>query len=212
MMKKILITVISIIVIMGIGIAVYALACETVGNHNAWGSPSYGGWGQCIPNEGFDACLGGDGTQSRTVTETCIEVSGNGSDQCDINKVYGNCPAGYTVKISDNTKCRKTGHPDINRPFTLVPETQTTNETQACIISPDTETCPEAGTCPTQCGLEASTIPDGQGGEIQCEATEACQEAGVCPTECGLEASQVPDGEGGFIQCEATLPCPINGG
>lgn len=31
-----------------------------------------------------------------------------------------------------------------------------------------------AGECPVACGLEASTVPDGDGGEIKCDATEAC--------------------------------------
>jgi len=36
------------------------------------------------------------------------------------------------------------------------------------------EIIPCAGECPTACGLEASTVPDGKGGEMKCDATEAC--------------------------------------
>lgn len=48
------------------------------------------------------------------------------------------------------------------------------SDTQAC----NTFAC--AGTCPTECGLGASEVPDGQGGQTQCPATEACQVTPVC--------------------------------
>lgn len=34
--------------------------------------------------------------------------------------------------------------------------------------------CPSAGECPTSCGYEGGTVPDGNGGSISCSATEAC--------------------------------------
>lgn len=36
------------------------------------------------------------------------------------------------------------------------------------------EECEAEGVCPTDCGLEASEVPDGKGGVKLCEATEAC--------------------------------------
>jgi hypothetical protein len=49
--------------------------------------------------------------------------------------------------------------------------------TQSCNL----QTCEQAGQCPTACGLDASTVPDGQGGVIECPATDSCPEPSPTP-------------------------------
>lgn len=47
------------------------------------------------------------------------------------------------------------------------------------------------GTCPTECGYEGGSIPDGQGGEMKCDATEICvsptPNPDVCPNLEGIQ-------------------------
>ena len=81
----------------------------------------------------------------------------------------------------------------------------TGDTSQAC----NTDACTVAGTCPTICGSESSTVPDGNGDTIQCNATDACPVEVACPTECGTAASQVADGKGGLKECAATAVCPV---
>jgi hypothetical protein len=77
--------------------------------------------------------------------------------------------------------------------------------TRSCNI----QACEEAGQCPTECGLPASTVPDGKGGVIECLATDPCPEPSptpeVTPTE---QPSQGGIGGGpvGAPSCNDTKP------
>lgn len=68
-----------------------------------------------------------------------------------------------------------------------------------------------AGECPTVCGMESSSVSNGQGGMKSCDATPACEPAGICSTACGLAQTQIPDGLGGTKTCPATLACEAEG-
>lgn len=46
--------------------------------------------------------------------------------------------------------------------------------TKECTVK-EPVACEEEGICPTECGLEASEVADGQGGTKICEATPACE-------------------------------------
>jgi len=65
------------------------------------------------------------------------------------------------------------------------------------------------GTCPTACGYNGGTVPDGNGGTKTCEPTAACPVAPEesCPTACGYNGGTVADGQGGQKTCSATSVC-----
>ena len=68
------------------------------------------------------------------------------------------CPATYNQTGSgEETICSRIGHEACN----------------TGVIQYDS--CEPQGQCPTECGLEASEVPDGQGGTWQCEATVVCE-------------------------------------
>ena len=69
--------------------------------------------------------------------------------------------------------------------------------------------------CPTQCGYDGGTVPDGCGGTVTCAPTAPCCTPGgqeLCPTQCGYDGGTVPDGCGGTVTCAATDPCCVPGG
>lgn len=71
------------------------------------------------------------------------------------------------------------------------------SSTQSC----NTQACDPAGTCPTACGQQASTVPDGKGGTIACSATAAC----VTPTP---TSGQTPPGGPGDGLSDGGSSCP----
>lgn len=185
----------------------------------------------------------------------CPTVSFNWTE-----KVYDNCPIGYSVYHTD--QCKKDNHPDkgkvISRPSRNVSHSvnvlyEKSHDPHKChrpadstlgtlygithdevntfkhvndewmytvdvnchdvVTGSQTVSCNDApviaceGTCPTTCGYEGGTVPNGLGGNKTCAATEACPVAQECPTTCGYEGGTVPDGQGGSITCEATAAC-----
>lgn len=128
-------------------------------------------WGECTS---IGAQCGTDnGTQTREVKEYAdpicplfyeVKNSGNWNQRCHRifhwiqpeHKAPIGCPEGFE---KDGVKCSK---------VVVQEQSCQTGEVQY-------DSCEEAGHCPTECGLEASEVSDGQGGYIQCEATLACE-------------------------------------
>ena len=67
-------------------------------------------------------------------------------------------------------------------------------------------TCSPEEDCPTNCGYEGGTVPDGSCGLKTCAAVPAPPEED-CPTNCGYEGGTVPDGSCGLKTC-AAVPAP----
>lgn len=68
--------------------------------HNVWETTQTREWSECEPNEDFNECEGGNGTKTRTLSQTCIETEGSGDDECDIKKVW--VPAVYDCELIKN--------------------------------------------------------------------------------------------------------------
>jgi hypothetical protein len=120
----------------------------------------------------------------------------NGSENITVYTDYiGLCPAGYTYQNNGNWNQRC--HRDANcsggcetehvTPTGIgCPDTYTQTgsgegtvcsktQTQSCQTgSIQYDSCPSEGTCPTTCGYEGGTVPDGRGGQKTCDATSAC--------------------------------------
>ncbi len=152
------------------------------------------GWGTCVSTG--SQCGTDNGTQSKTVYASFSGVcpnhyhyqnNGNWNQRChrDSNASHSlpehtsptgtNCPEGYLKSGSgDDTVCSKT-------------------LTQSCHTgNVDYSACTPAGQCSTECGQEATRVPDGKGGFTSCDATPAC-EVDVCPNIEGMQTS-IPDG------------------
>lgn len=89
-------------VVIGIGLFyVNNSNVDAGGRQNVWQTTDEGSWSDCQPGEGFDRCEGGQGTQTRTITQTCVRTEGHGEDECEIVR---SCPDGYEY---DDGKCEK---------------------------------------------------------------------------------------------------------
>ena len=76
------------------------------------------------------------------------------------------CPQGYQEGLG-NTCWR--WH---NNHFQFADKVQVSHECNTGVIQYDS--CDPVGQCPTGCGLPESTVSDGEGGEMKCDATPAC--------------------------------------
>jgi hypothetical protein len=119
-------------------------------------------------------CGNSDGikTQSRTCEYD------NGENECKPEK--WECPTSSVPYTSNDSskECKKwfSNHWHYTDKV-KTQEADTETREIKCEVAEPTQ-CEEEGVCPTECGLEASEIPDGKGGYKICEATSAC----VIPT------------------------------
>lgn len=154
---------------------------------NVWGDWKYDEWSSC--NTETKQCGVAEGEQSRTKTRTCEKGRGEGYDECNFEKscsqtlVDNKCAKQSNLGgcLSNLLDCFTTGSGQNKKywlkvDWTYTPETQTEEESQSCKLpEEDVISCDEEGVCPTNCGLSASEVPDGQGGYKVCPATNSCE-------------------------------------
>lgn len=71
--------------------------------------------------------------------------------------------------------------------------------TQSC----NTDPCPPAGQCPTACGYQGGTVPNGEGGLTECSPTAACTTSTPTPVP---DNPPAPPGPPGPKVCDAKQP------
>jgi len=167
MLKKSLVIVVA--VFMFLGVASVVSACT----NGAWNKPVLG---ECTLTTEPQECGSTVGTQ--TVDKTCVES--RGADECSLgtkvpttylytDKVRGKCPESYNENHGPGKDCRKV---DVEEHYI---NPQTSSSTQSCTLeTPDYRACAPEGQCSDACGQEATTVPDGKGGQTSCPATSSC--------------------------------------
>lgn len=124
--------------------AIFAQGADARGKGGVWKIDKTHEWSECTVGE--LVCGKNEGTKTREVDWKCAQKWG--ADEC-----------GKWVW--------KGWH------FVWKGETKTTVKKEECSFT-DYSACEEEGVCPTECGYEGGTVPDGEGCVKNCEATEAC--------------------------------------
>lgn len=139
--------------------------CHWDEGNNAYKSP------QSVSNDsiykwdnGHDICkTGGHGLDPKDIIPSFVNgvciFAGLNTDK--VAWISNDCKQPKT-RVCDDTKATNFGGTD----GIFDPATETADNSLCQYVA--------AGTCPTACGQAASTVPDGKGGTIPCDATAAC--------------------------------------